>query len=120
MNPDRTAAGERRSPMPHVELQILLQLGARPCHGYEMMKAIAAESAGRQAPGPGSLYVALRRLHDAGLIEETGRPAARARRRYQLTRAGRGALDTELQRLAGILDQARAIGWRASGEPTGA
>lgn len=114
MPTSRAPAGERRSPMPHVELQILLQLAARPCHGYEMMKSIAAESDGRQAPGPGTLYVALRRLNEAELIEESGRPAARSRRRYRLTRAGRSALDDELHRLAEILTQARNIGWRLS------
>ncbi len=113
MSGSHASAGERRSPMPHVELQILLQLAARACHGYEMMKAIAEESAGRQAPGPGTLYVALRRLNEAGLIEETGLPEERSRRRYKLTRTGRAALDAELQRLAGILAQARDAGWRS-------
>lgn len=107
------SAPERRSPLPHVELQILLQLASRPAHGYEMMKAIAEQTDGKHAPGPGTLYVALRRLSDAGLICETGgRASQRARRRYRLTTAGKSVLADELRRLSKLVRQAEEAGWR--------
>ena len=54
--------------------------------------------------GPGTLYAAIRRLEDQGLIEESPwRPDAdlddRRRRYYRLTTTGRAALETETARL---------------------
>ena len=54
--------------------------------------------------GPGTLYAAIRRLEDQGLIEESSwRPDADLddprRRYYHLTASGRSALKTETARL---------------------
>lgn len=111
----RTSPVSGARPLPHTELQILLQLAAGPCHGYEMMKSIAGQSRGQRAPGPGTLYVALRRLADSGLIRETAAPSgARSRRRYRLTAAGKRVLADELDRLDGLLKQAEEAGWEAA------
>lgn len=99
--------------MGHVELQILLMLLRGPCHGYEMMKEIARLSGGEMRPGPGTLYVALRRLVDSGHIREVAGPAtARSRRQYRVTPDGRAALRSELDRLSRLLEQAEAAGWQ--------
>jgi len=104
----------RHPPMPRVEFEILLALAQGPCHGYEMMKSMAGE--GGAGPSPGTLYVALRRLAEADLIREvTEDVSPRSRRRYRLTASGRAALDRELDRLASLLDRARAAGWQPSG-----
>lgn len=101
--------------MAHVELQILLVLRGGPRHGYELMQEIARASSGEITPGPGTLYVALRRLATDGRIKELAPRAddARTRRRYALTAAGRAALSAELDRLAGLLRRAEWAGWRA-------
>lgn len=104
----------RHAPMPRVEFEALLALAQGPCHGYEMMKSMAG--AGGTAPSPGTLYVALRRLAEAGLIRELAAGAgARSRRRYRLTSAGRSALARELERLESLMARARAAGWQPSG-----
>jgi DNA-binding PadR family transcriptional regulator len=99
--------------MGQVELHILMSLSRQPCHGYEMMKQISRASDGDIEPGPGTLYVALRRLMDNGEIRELDRQAqTRSRRRYCITRAGKASLRRELDRLAQLLQQAEGFGWR--------
>jgi DNA-binding PadR family transcriptional regulator len=83
---------------------ILLALATRDRHGYAIRKAVHQQSDGTVRLGPGTLYAAIRRLEDAGLIEESPwRPDADlddARRRYyRLTRSGRSALSAETERL---------------------
>ncbi|MDF2773664.1 MAG: hypothetical protein K0S86_3161 [Geminicoccaceae bacterium] len=84
--------------------QILLALAGRDRHGYLIRKAIEQQTEGAMRLGPGTLYAAIRRLEDAGLIEESPwRPDAdlddRRRRYYRLTKAGRTALAAETERL---------------------
>ena len=97
MTPDAT-------PLSPATYHILLALAARDRHGYAIRKAVEQQSDGAVRLGPGTLYAALRRLEDSGLIEESSwRPDADlddARRRYyHLTQAGRNALAVETERL---------------------
>jgi DNA-binding PadR family transcriptional regulator len=83
---------------------ILLALTARDRHGYAIRKAVGQQSEGTVRLGPGTLYAAIRRLEDAGLVEESPwRPDAdlddERRRYYRLTKAGRQALAAETIRL---------------------
>jgi DNA-binding PadR family transcriptional regulator len=87
-----------------VGYQILLALAARDRHGYLIRKAVEQQTAGAMKLGPGTLYAAIRRLEDQGLIEESPwRPDADLddprRRYYRLTRVGRAALEVETKRL---------------------
>ncbi len=61
-------ANEARSP---VGYQILLALAARDRHGYLIRKAVEQQTNGAMKLGPGTLYAAIRRLEDQGLIEES-------------------------------------------------
>jgi DNA-binding PadR family transcriptional regulator len=97
--------------MPHdtpalsaVSYQILLALAGRDRHGYLIGKAVEEQTDGALTLGPGTLYAALRRLEDEGLIEESSwRPDKdlddRRRRYYRLTTTGRTALRHETERL---------------------
>jgi len=94
-------ANEAQSP---VGYQILLALAARDRHGYLIRKAIEHQTDGAMKLGPGTLYAAIRRLEDQGLIDESPwRPDADLddprRRYYRLTRSGRAALEAETERL---------------------
>ena len=94
-------ASSVRSP---VGYQILLALAARDRHGYLIRKAVEQQTDGAMKLGPGTLYAAIRRLEDQGLIEESPwRPDAdlddRRRRYYRLTKPGRAALEAETERL---------------------
>ena len=78
--------------------QILLALAGRDRHGYLIRKAVEQQTDGEMRLGPGTLYAALRRLEDAGLIEESSwRPDADLddprRRYYRLTTSGRAAVE---------------------------
>ena len=52
-------------------MAILLGLSDGDRHGYALMKEIERQTDGALKPGTGSLYAALQRLMDDGLIEES-------------------------------------------------
>jgi DNA-binding PadR family transcriptional regulator len=100
-------------PLTHIELQILFNLAAGPSHGYVLMRAISASSEGKVKTGPGTLYVAMKRLVQAGFAEELApaRASARPRRTYAITTRGHAAMREELARLRQIVDRAALAGW---------
>jgi DNA-binding PadR family transcriptional regulator len=81
---------------------ILTSLASGPKHGYALMQDIDAFAGVRL--GPGSLYGAIGRLEDRGLIEALG--SASRTRPYRLTRAGRDALEASLAELRAVVDEA--------------
>lgn len=92
---------------------ILLALAEGMSHGYRLMVAVEANSQGRVRIGPGTLYEALHRLCEQGLIDEVEEgkgPKADGRRQryYRLARLGKRVLRAEAERLAGDLQVARA------------
>jgi DNA-binding PadR family transcriptional regulator len=81
---------------------ILTSLASGPKHGYALMQDI--ESFAGVRLGPGSLYGAISRLEERGLIEPLG--ALSRTRPYQLTPAGREALEVTLVALRAVVDEA--------------
>ena len=79
---------------------ILTSLADGPKHGHALAKDIEAFAGARL--GPGTLYGAITRLEERGLIEPLD-PVDR-RRPYRLTAAGRVALTDELARLRRVAD----------------
>ena len=80
-------------PLPPATFHILLALADGQRHGYAIMKEVAARSEGAVRLGPGTLYGALKRLLEAGLVEEGGERADpemgdERRRYYRLTEFG--------------------------------
>ena len=97
-------------------LQLLLSLSAGDKHGYAIMKEVERDTQGRTRLGPGTLYGAIKRLLEHGLIEESGERVDEAlddqrRRYYRLTGRGRQVLRAELERLESLTrqDKARAV-----------
>jgi DNA-binding PadR family transcriptional regulator len=87
-------------PLTEPVLLILVSLAERPRHGYSILKDIEKVSNGRVVLSTGTLYGALRRLLDDGLIarfEEND--TTRGRQAYRLTLLGTRALDIEVARL---------------------
>lgn len=76
-------------------LLILVSLGDGPKHGYAIMADI--EDATGRPMGPGTLYAALARLEERGLIEPLT-PVER-RRPYRLTAIGASVLEEQLTEL---------------------
>jgi DNA-binding PadR family transcriptional regulator len=62
--------GNRISPM---QFSMLILLGKRPMYGYEVLKALRDEFGEFWTPQTGSIYPALRRLCEHGLVVSEGR-----------------------------------------------
>ena len=101
-------------PLKHATYQILLALGdGDSLHGYAVMQAIAEMTGGRESILPGTLYAALARMVDEGLVEESEPRADEAsggpaRRYYKRTAFGRAVARAESERLRALLDVARS------------
>lgn len=83
---------------------ILLSLASGDQHGYGIMQDVLNRTTGRVRLWPATLYGSIKRLIEAGLIEESDeRPAPElddARRRYyRLTALGKRVLEEECERL---------------------
>ena len=94
-----------------MEFEILLSLAGGDLHGYAIIQDIGERSGGTLTVRPGTLYRAISRLLDAGLIAEVtgGRRGDDERRRYYaMTAAGRQVATVESRRLARQLETARA------------
>ncbi|HSW98401.1 MAG TPA: PadR family transcriptional regulator [Candidatus Saccharimonadales bacterium] len=81
--------------LPQVAFSILLALSLKPRHGYEIIKQVEEDSAGKIKLVSGALYTSIKKLHEQGLIEEVTETGD-TRRYYKLTKAGTTALADEL------------------------
>lgn len=105
---------EAHLPLTPVAFEILLSLAVGPGHGYAIMRDVEERTGGRTSLHPGTLYRALGRLEDAGLLAETDAPEEdededERRRYYRLTRLGRRVVEAEARRLESQLGEARSI-----------
>jgi DNA-binding PadR family transcriptional regulator len=82
-------------------LLVLASLAGGSKHGYAIVTDVEELSGVRL--GPGTLYGALARLEDEGLIESM--PAAGRRRPYRITAAGAALLERRLQTIATVAEQ---------------
>ncbi len=82
-----------------LDLLILRTLEFRPLHGVGIADRIEQVTKGAFQVGPGSLFPALHRLAEKGLVEGTWRELNSGRRAkiYSLTPAGRKQLTQEKQ-----------------------
>jgi PadR family transcriptional regulator len=80
----------------NLDFLLLGILHRSPGHGYAVISALRAASDGVFDLAEGSVYPALHRLEDIGLLTSDWQPVAGRRRRvYRLTGAGVAALDRE-------------------------
>lgn len=88
------------SPVTEPVLLILLSLAEQPRHGYAILQDTQAMSDGRVRLSTGTLYGALARLQEAGLIERVkSNDQSRGKQAYRLTATGRRNLQAEVSRL---------------------
>jgi DNA-binding PadR family transcriptional regulator len=77
----------------HLDALLLAALEDGPRHGYAVIEALRRSTAGRLDLPTGTIYPALHRLEQAGLITGSWSVVAgRHRREYRLTAAGARAL----------------------------
>ncbi|MBM2619564.1 helix-turn-helix transcriptional regulator [Actinoplanes sp. LDG1-06] len=80
---------------------ILASVADQPLHGYGIIRAVDELSDGDVKLRAGTLYGALERLAERGLIEVDREETVegRLRRYYRITDSGAGALAVEIERL---------------------
>jgi DNA-binding PadR family transcriptional regulator len=94
---------------------ILVALADHDRHGYSIMQEVSERTDGKIRLSPSTLYSAIKRLLEQGLIEELEeRPDPEhddeRRRYYRLTKAGKRAATEEARHLEKLLSDARASG----------
>jgi DNA-binding PadR family transcriptional regulator len=96
-------------------LHIMLALAEGVRHGYAIKQAVENRTDGAIRLGPGTLYEAIQRLEEGGLIEETAAPSTEPangqeaqRRYYRLTDRGWASLRKDLKALGQLVDIGRA------------
>ena len=98
-------------PLTEVTYFILLSLASAQKHGYAIMKDVEAMSHKRVSLSTGTLYGALKRLLEQGLIlrinEGEINHTERTRKDYRLTELGCRVLQAEVRRLDNLLTAAQ-------------
>ncbi|HVO80040.1 MAG TPA: PadR family transcriptional regulator [Terriglobales bacterium] len=75
---------------------ILEALAHEPCHGYRIAQQIKERSQGVLDFKEGTLYPALHKLQNEGLVEShEGMEKGRPRRYYRITKSGRAVLSKD-------------------------
>ena len=96
----------KRLPLTPLSFQILVALADEPRHGYGIIKEIEGATGEPMKSSTGTLYLAIERLGQEGLLAE--KPSRDARRRfYRLTALGRATAVAEAKRLATLLGVAQ-------------
>jgi|SRR5689334_1471220 PadR family transcriptional regulator len=79
----------------HLDALLLAVVAKEPAHGYAILERLRERSGGAFDLPEGTIYPALHRLEDAGLLKSSWAPGATRRRRvYEVTGRGRRALGT--------------------------
>lgn len=110
-------------PLTPVAFEILLALADGEQHGYRIMQEVESRSDGRVTLHPGTLYRALARLLESGLIDELeARPARdddERRRYYGLSALGIAVAKAEVARLTSQVAAAQSRRLLRSASPRG-
>jgi DNA-binding PadR family transcriptional regulator len=114
MGMDRDRGVDRHLPLRGVEFHILLSLTAGERHGYGIIQEIIARGEA-SVPDVGTMYRALARMVESGLIEAADRRAAsdsndERRNYYRITSAGMRVARAEARRLGALVQAARTGG----------
>jgi DNA-binding PadR family transcriptional regulator len=100
-------------PLPEAVFHILVALADRDRHGYALMQEVAALTDGRMRLRPGTLYAAIQRMLEQGLIVEVSSAGADERRRtYRTTPRGRQLAIAETERLRALVAKAQIAGFK--------
>ncbi len=110
VHPPQDPEPESLLPLPHLPLLILLALAEGARHGSGVIDRIAQIGGAGVAPSSGSLYLAMGRLVERGLILDVPGPtdADTRRRHFDLTSLGRRVLAAETERLAALVALSRS------------
>jgi DNA-binding PadR family transcriptional regulator len=101
-------------PLPPATLHILLALAETDRHGYAIMQDVEARTDGELRLSAGTLYRAVARMVEQGLIIEIEKRRSRAdderRRYYRITSLGQSVARSEVRRMLQLVRHAQARG----------
>ena len=125
--PTKDQDPESITPLTAPVFYILLALADRERHGYAIIKEVETLTEGKVRLSTGTLYAAIRRLLDGGLIEETEErphPALddERRRYYRLTFFGEEVARAEVGRmvhLTGVALEKKLVSTMSAGQGRG-
>jgi DNA-binding PadR family transcriptional regulator len=98
-------------PLTPAVFHILLALADQERHGYGIMQDVLERTDNQIRLGPGTLYGTIKRMLEAGQIEELPEREDennQRRRYYKLTSAGRKTVKAEAERLEHLVNIARS------------
>jgi DNA-binding PadR family transcriptional regulator len=93
----------------YMRIALLILLGKKPCHGYEMMKKVEDRTEGFWKPTAGGVYPILQSLEKAGYIKGEWGPQKRKRKIYYLTESGKLILDRALLKHSQIAESMNTL-----------
>lgn len=102
----------------HLDLVLLGVISRGAGHGYQVITRLREQTGGALDLPEGSVYPALHRLEDLGLLTSEWHPVAGRRRRvYSVTAEGRAALNAQrrdwralVQAVESVLEPGRRVG----------
>ena len=102
---------EKRLPLSPAVFHILLAIADQDRHGYAIIQEVERRTDGQVRLSSGTLYAAIRRLLDSGMIRETQRrPAPETddgrRRYYRMTAFGASVVSAETKRMSDLVELA--------------
>ena len=101
-------------PLPPGTLHLLLALAETDRHGYAIMQDVEARTDGELRLSAGTLYRAMARMVEQGLIVEVEKRRTRAdderRRYYRITAFGQAVARAEMRRLLQLVRHGQARG----------
>lgn len=111
--PAQAETPNQLQPLTPAVFHILLALMDQERHGYGIMKEVESQTDGEMLLRAGTLYQAIKRMLEMGLIEESAErpdPALddERRRYYKLSGLGHKVASAEVERLRKLLQIARA------------
>lgn len=96
-----------------LRLLLLAMIAERPCHGYELIKAIEERFGGSYTPSPGVIYPTLSWLDDMGYAAIEAEEAGR--KRYRITTEGEAFLVANREAADALLVRADLTGATGGG-----
>jgi len=93
----------------YMRIALLILLGKKPCHGYEMMKEVEDRTGGFWKPTAGGVYPILQSLEKAGYIKGRWGSQKRKRKIYHLTESGKLILDRALLKHSQIAESMNTL-----------
>ena len=100
---------ESALPLTPISFEILLAVIDGAHHGYAILQVVESRLGGVLPLRTGTIYRALARLMEEGLIEESSSSDDERRRNYRITAQGRAIARAEAKRLADQVARAKRL-----------